>query len=322
MKVVVFGTGSALTDFLTILPDRHEVVALCDNNAEKWGTTVAGQPVVSPAHLQTTDADLIVIASRSVDAIRQQLLGLGFPADKIVASCPSHSDALAALINADVDRLNHQLGLNLPAAGLATMYLCPEEPSAVRSRPSEDYVRRQAMRLCARWLAGRGVEGAIAELGVYQGEQAALLNALFPDRPLYLLDTFEGFAPADVRSDVASGYSVSSVGQFHDTSIDLVMSKMSSPANVHVRKGFFPDSAVEMPDVFAFVSLDVDLYEPILAGLEYFYPRLASGGFIFIHDYNNLRYKGVRHAVEKFLSHTPAAAVPLPDYAGSLILTR
>lgn len=322
MKIVVFGTGSALTDFLTTLPDHHQVVALCDNNAEKWGTSVAGIPVVSPSALQEIDADLIVIASRSVDSIRRQLLGLGFPAEKMVASCPSHSDELAALINLDIERLNRLLGLNVPAAGVATMYLCPEEETAVRSRPSEDYVRRQAMRLCARWIASRGVEGAIAELGVYQGEQAALLNALFPDRPLYLLDTFEGFAQADVRSDVASGYSVSSVGQFDDTSVDLVISKMSAPANVHIRKGFFPESAIEMPDFFAFVSLDVDLYEPILAGLEYFYPRLANGGFIFIHDYNNQRYKGVRHAVEKFLKHTPTAAVPLPDYAGSLILTR
>ena len=71
MKVVVFGTGSALTDFLTTLPDQHEVVALCDNNAEKWGTTVAGRPVVSPAHLQTTDADLIVIGSRGLTGVQR-----------------------------------------------------------------------------------------------------------------------------------------------------------------------------------------------------------------------------------------------------------
>jgi O-methyltransferase len=77
-----------------------------------------------------------------------------------------------------------------------------------------------------------------------------------------------------------------------------------------------------MADEYAFVSLDVDLYQPILAGLEYFYPRLSAGGYIFIHDYNNARFSGVRMAVEAFLAHTHAPALPLPDFAGSLILTK
>ena len=36
---------------------------------------------------------------------------------------------------------------------------------------------------------------------------------------------------------------------------------------------------------FAFVSLDTDLYKPTLAGLEFFWPRMSKGGFIFIHDF-------------------------------------
>jgi O-methyltransferase len=70
------------------------------------------------------------------------------------------------------------------------------------------------------------------------------------------------------------------------------------------------------------VSLDVDLYKPTLAGLEYFYPRLSVGGCIFIHDYNNRRFKGVRKAVEEFTDATGATLVQLPDFAGTAILSK
>jgi O-methyltransferase len=84
----------------------------------------------------------------------------------------------------------------------------------------------------------------------------------------------------------------------------------------------FPDSLGGFEDRFAFVSLDVDLYEPTLAGLRYFYPRLSLGGFIFIHDYNNRRYMGVRQAVADFLGESHAPALPLPDFAGTLVVLR
>lgn len=322
MKIAIFGTGSALHDFLAVLPAVHHIAALSDNNAARWGTQVAGLPVVPPADLPGLNVDLVVIASRAVDPIRSQLLALGIPADRIAAYYPSYSDTLAAVINADIDRLNKVLDLGLPAAGVATMYLWPEHQSQTRSGPGEDFVRRQAMRLCADWIKARGVTGAVAELGVYQGEQAALLNALFPDRSLYLLDTFEGFAATDVQREVRSGFSASEVGQFQDTSVEMVMARMSAPGNVHIRKGFFPESAVDMAEQYAFVSLDVDLFDPILAGLEYFHPRLAEGGFIFVHDYNNARFGGVRSAVDQFLAHSKAPALPLPDFAGSLVVMR
>jgi O-methyltransferase len=70
------------------------------------------------------------------------------------------------------------------------------------------------------------------------------------------------------------------------------------------------------------VSLDVDLYKPTLAGLNYFYPRLVKGGCIFIHDYNNRRYKGVRSAVEEFTDAAGLPIVQLPDFAGTAILSK
>jgi O-methyltransferase len=48
-------------------------------------------------------------------------------------------------------------------------------------------------------------------------------------------------------------------GDFQDTTIDLVLSRMTHPDRVSVRKGYFPETTNGLEDTFAFVSLDVDL---------------------------------------------------------------
>jgi hypothetical protein len=274
------------------------------------------------AQLVALEPNCIVITARAVDAIRAQLESLGAAADRIHAYYPSYSETLGQMVNADILALNDKLGLNLPIAGVATMYLWPEKPHEPHAGLREDFVRSHAFRLAAQRINERQVPGAIAELGVYQGEQAALLNRLFPGRRLRLFDTFEGFAEKDLKAEQTARFSGAVVGDFQDTSVDLVLSRMADPASVIIHKGFFPDSAEGVEDQFAFVSLDVDLYDPTAAGLEWFYPRLSKGGCIFVHDYNNRRYMGVRRAVEEFIAKSGACALPLPDFAGSIAILK
>lgn len=322
MKIGIFGSGSALKDFLSILPEGHEIVALADNDTARHGQEVEGNRIVSAEAMAALAPEIVVIAARAVDEIRAQLQALGIADERICAYYPSYSRELGEQVNDDIVRLNDSLGTSIPLAGIATMYLWPETTDAQRTDVGEDFVRRHAMRLAAEWVALRKVPGSVAELGVYQGEQAALLNALFPDRTVRLFDTFEGFSPADLVTEADEGYSQAALGDFQDTSIERVMARMPYPGRVTVHAGLFPDSLNGLEDQFAFVSLDVDLFEPTLAGLEFFYPRLSPGGFIFVHDYNNRRYSGVRHAVDHFLARGHVAALPLPDFAGSLVVLK
>lgn len=312
----IMGAGSGAKDFLSILPENVQVLGFGDNNSASHGT-MDGYPVVSVSELLAQSPDYVVIAGRAVDEMRAQIEGLGYPADRILAYYPSYSNRLAGIVNADIAALNDKLGLSIPAAGLATMYLWPQNSD---SHPGEDFVRRQAFRLAAERINDRAIPGAIAELGVFQGEQAALLNRLFPDRRLRLFDTFEGFSHKDMAAE--ESLSAASPGDFSNTSVELVLSRMADRSKVIVHQGFFPESAVGVEDEFAFVSLDVDLHDPTASGLRWFYPRLSKGGYIFVHDYNNRRYMGVRRAVEDFVNESGACAVPLPDYAGSIIIAK
>jgi O-methyltransferase len=38
---------------------------------------------------------------------------------------------------------------------------------------------------------------------------------------------------------------------------------------------------------FCLVNVDVGLYQPTYAALQWFYPRLTAGGLLLVNDYNN-----------------------------------
>lgn len=186
-----------------------------------------------------------------------------------------------------------------------------------------DYIRYAALVLCYEEIVSNSVAGNIAELGVYKGDFAKRLNVLFPNRSLYLFDTFEGFNKKDVETEKVNSFSAGNQN-FSDTSVEVVLGKMKHPGNCIVKKGFFPDTAedIDINEKFCFVSIDADLYEPVLKGLSFFYPRLEKGGYIFVHDFNNDQYKGARQAVIKYCKENNIGYSPLPDSGGTAVITK
>lgn len=184
-----------------------------------------------------------------------------------------------------------------------------------------DYVRYRTLELCAEEINLKKIKGNIAEVGVYRGNFAEKLNILFGDKKIYLFDTFEGFDQKDVALEQKNNFSPGTQN-FSNTSVQLVLDKMKHKENAIIKKGFFPETAVDVDDTFCFVSLDADLYQPILEGLRFFYPRLQNGGYIFIHDFNNEEYKGSRKAVMEFCEEHRINYLPIPDNGGSAIISK
>ena len=184
-----------------------------------------------------------------------------------------------------------------------------------------DYIRLATLELISFEIKKRNLKGNVAELGVYKGKFARYVNQFFPERNLYLFDTFEGFDSRDVVGEKAENFS-SGEQDFSDTSIASVLSQMPFPDKCIPMKGFFPEPASALEDPFVLVSLDADLYQPIYAGLNFFYPKLVSGGYILVHDFNNDKYRGSRQAVEQFCSEKGINFTPLPDSGGSAIIAK
>ncbi|MCH5249317.1 MAG: hypothetical protein J1E98_05275 [Lachnospiraceae bacterium] len=73
----------------------------------------------------------------------------------------------------------------------------------------------------------QALSGACAEAGVFEGGFAKYINEYFPNRSLHLFDTFEGFDERDIVKE--KGFSNAMVGEYGNTSIQMVMDKMSYP---------------------------------------------------------------------------------------------
>ena len=188
---------------------------------------------------------------------------------------------------------------------------------------TRDSIRVCSLHAVAEDIRSKSVAGSVAELGVYQGDFAKHIHGEFPERSLYLFDTFQGFSQKDQEVDRGGGFSSASE-DFSDTSVNLVLGKMDHPEKIKIRAGYFPESLEETDraESFAFVSIDADLYKPIYDGLAFFYPRLNPGGFIFIHDYNNQDYPGAKAAVRKYCEEARISCFPLVDPCGTAVITK
>lgn len=179
------------------------------------------------------------------------------------------------------------------------------------------------MRLLAEQVRERNVPGDVAEVGVYRGDFAAMINGAFRSRTLHLFDTFTGFPAQDVQIEQENGLSRAKTGDFSETDQEMVIGKMMYPERIVLHKGYFPETFSPCENtVFAFVSLDVDLYAPTKAALTLFWPRMSPGGCIMVHDYNSTQFSGAGKAVREFCEQEKVYPVPICDLHGSVVLIK
>jgi len=150
----------------------------------------------------------------------------------------------------------------------------------------------------AKTIYARNIIGNVAEAGVFRGDFAKHINATFPDKTLYLFDTFEGFPAQDVEKEELP--SNSKAGYYDATNEELVLNKLQHKEKVIIKKGYFPETAQGINDKFCFVNLDLDLYQPTLEGLRFFWDKMSEGGIILIHDYFGIDFPNVKTAVADF----------------------
>lgn len=149
-------------------------------------------------------------------------------------------------------------------------------------------------------------KASVAEAGVFQGDFAKYINQYFPDRKLYLFDTFEGFDAKDIALEENNNFSKAQAADYSNTSQELVKRKMRYPEQCIFKVGYFPETTQDIEgdnESFCFVNLDLDLYQPTLEGLRWFEGRMVKGGVILIHDYFADNFKGVRYAVDEYMQN-------------------
>ena len=186
-------------------------------------------------------------------------------------------------------------------------------------------MRMKSFSLAVKEIYKRKLDGAVAEVGVFRGEFAQYMNQAFPDRKLYLFDTFDGFDAEEALKELRSENCTQAfIEAYKQTNVEIVLKRMKYLENVVIKQGYFRcESLGDLEDRFAFVSIDVDFEESVYDCLKYFYPRLQAGGYIFVHDYNS-SLRGVERAVDRYENDMDMnlCKMPLCDANGTLVITK
>lgn len=237
-----------------------------DPNPHFWGKTYCGVPIKSPE-------------------ILQELTSFG----QIVVACEQ---------SVRKENLQYLSDLNIPDEAIAFLGdFIEDHTKSARFLWMKDY---------SKWLNMQNLSGSVAECGVFMGDSAKFLNEFFPDRNLYLFDTFAGFAEEDILKERSLNNSkflegvFNRIGHLCNPYVDIVMRKMNYPERIIIKKGLFPKSAEGIDDQFCFVNLDMDLYQPMIAALQFFWDKLVPGGCVVLHDYFHPQLPGVKQAVSDF----------------------
>ena len=152
MKVIVFGAGHFGRLYVQ-QESSVEIIAFADNNAEAFvGKTHMGYRVILPSEIHNYDFDKIVICIND---------------SRSVANGPLIMD---------------EIFLQLISLGI-------DEHKIEASRVGF-YNTRKVLDLKRLALELKNVNGSVAECGVMRGHFAGFINESFPDKKLYLFDTF------------------------------------------------------------------------------------------------------------------------------------
>lgn len=155
------------------------------------------------------------------------------------------------------------------------------------------------------------LEGSTAECGVYTGAtsylicEASQLSGL--NKRHYMFDSFEGLSrPRGVDGSYwKEGDLVASE--------EIVKQNLGEFPFCVYCKGWIPSQFEKVADQkFSFVHIDVDLYQPTLDSIAFFYDRLVAGGIIVCDDYGFLSCPGATAAMEEYFSTCPESIVHVP----------
>ena len=148
----------------------------------------------------------------------------------------------------------------------------------------------------------RHLEGDFAECGVYKGGTAYLISLILKDnsnhqKTLHLFDTFSGM-PKSANEDESHHKE----GDYDDTSVEAVKDFLSDYSFVEFHPGLIPDTFEAVTNKkFAFVHIDVDIYQSIKDCCEFFYERMTKGGIMIFDDYGFQGYElAAKKAVDDF----------------------
>lgn len=147
-------------------------------------------------------------------------------------------------------------------------------------------------------------QGDFVELGCYKGDTSLLLAEVLKgtDKKLWIYDSFEGLPEKSEADESALGMNFKG-GELYVTKREVKERFLRAGLPVPViKKAWFSElTGSDLPEEIALAFLDGDFYESIRDSLKLVESKMAEGGIIVVHDYQNPALPGVAKAVDEWV---------------------
>lgn len=153
------------------------------------------------------------------------------------------------------------------------------------------------------------LDGLVAECGCFRGLSSYLLCSRLKRRDTHfdgtgyrVFDSFRGLSEPQREdaigdSDAAGTHPANVRAGRFAASLDEVQRSLAAFSGIQYFPGWIPQAFPQDTARYRFVHIDVDLYQPTRASLEYFWPRLVPKARMVCDDYN---WPGGKRAVDEF----------------------
>lgn len=170
----------------------------------------------------------------------------------------------------------------------------------------------------ARRLGGDFVECGVST-GIVSRAVADYVDFGNHSGKFWLVDTFEGI-PIQQALPEERGLAASKNSRHYYDCFEEVQQYFSRYGNVNVVKGQVPDAlAVVVTDRVAYLHIDMNIAEPEVAAMEYFWDKLAVGAIVVLDDYGSLAHAPQKRAMDQFAATRGTTVLTLPTGQGLLL---
>lgn len=108
----------------------------------------------------------------------------------------------------------------------------------------------------------------------------------------------------------------SSIGRYSDLKLDVTKNNLKEFEKIITyHKGYIPQifkKEPHPPSSIVYLHIDLNSTSPTIDTLEYFFPKLVSGGVILFDDYGWKNHKDTKNAVDDFFKNKSGILMPLP----------
>lgn len=172
------------------------------------------------------------------------------------------------------------------------------------------------------------LDGDFVECGVFKGDMSWFItecvDAFGSGRKMHLVDSYEGFncditSAQDFPRDPAFFARANAIYK-SESHFENVKKRFKDKEYVRITKGYVPQVLNNLDiDEVAFLHIDLNSAEAEVAALEYFYPKLVTGGIIVLDDYGWNMFRKQLIAEKAFFSSVNLQVLELPTGQGLVI---